>query len=103
MTYYVYILQSLKNGQFYIGQTQNVIARLEKHNNGFSKYTSKFTPWNLVWVKVLNTRKEAFKLEQSLKKLKSRQRVIYMMKENPCIPGSENIQISDLIDFRESS
>ena len=103
MTYYVYILQSLKDGRFYFGQTQDIKARFERHNNGLSTYTSKFLPWNLVWLKIFETRKEAYSYEQSLKKLKSRQRIIKMMKENPCVPGSENMQISDLIDFRESS
>ena len=60
MTYFVYILQSKKDGRFYFGQTQNILARLDKHNKGQSKYTSKFIPWNLVWFKTFETRKEAF-------------------------------------------
>lgn len=42
-------------------------------------------------------------MEQQLKKLKSRLRLIRHMEENPCVPGSENLQISNLLDFRESS
>ena len=37
MTYHVYILQSLKDGRFYFGQTQNLNARFEKHNNALAE------------------------------------------------------------------
>jgi len=103
MSYYTYILQSLKDGRFYFGQTQSLFDRLKKHNKGLSKYTSKFIPWNLIWYRKFGTRKDAYAFEQYLKKLKSRNKIIQLLKENPCVPGSENIQISDLIDFRESS
>ena len=103
MSYFTYILQSQKDGRFYIGQTQDISIRFKKHNKGLSKYTSKFTPWNLIWFKELKYRKEAYAFEQHLKKMKSRQKIIKLITENPCVPGSENLQISDLIDFRESS
>ena len=103
MTYYTYILQSQKNLKFYFGQTQDVVTRLERHNKGGSKYTSQYTPWNLVWLKRFETRKEAFAFEQQLKKMKSRKKVVQLITENPCVPCSENIQISDLTYFRESS
>ena len=103
MIYYTYILQSQKNLRFYFGQTQNINTRLENHNKGRSKYTAKYTPWNLVWFKTFETRKEAFALEQQLKKMKSRKKIIAHITENPCVPRSENIQISDLTYFRESS
>jgi len=67
MIYFTYILQSQKDCRFYIGQTQNLNNRLTQHNSGKSKYTSKFTPWNLVWFIELNSRKEAFILNQNLK------------------------------------
>ncbi len=103
MKYYTYIIQSLKNGRFYIGQTQNLSKRFEIHNLGKSKYTSKCTPWILIWYKEFDNRKEAFALEQKLKKFKSRKKIIAFINENPCVTGSENLPISDWIDFRESS
>lgn len=33
MVYYVYILQSEKDGSYYIGSTQDVTERLHRHNN----------------------------------------------------------------------
>jgi putative endonuclease len=103
MMFQVYILQSTVNGGFYIGQTNDFERRYSDHNKGFSKSTSRYAPWNLVWITSLDDRKSAFKLEQELKSLKSRLRIIKYITENPCVPGSENLQIFDLVDFRESS
>jgi putative endonuclease len=103
MPYYVYILQSTKTAKFYIGQTQNLEKRFAEHNSGKSKYTSKDAPWNLVWLTILDSRKESYGLEQKLKGFKSRQRIIKYMEENQVGSGSENLQIANLLDFRESS
>lgn len=103
MTYYVYILQSTKNGQFYVGQTQNLEKRFSEHNSGKSIFTAKSSPWNLIWFCIQESRSDAFKLEQRLKSLKSRARLIRYVEENLCVPGSENLQISNLLDFGESS
>ena len=48
MDYYVYILESEVTGSFYIGQTQDIDARLEKHNKGYVKSTKAKRPWKLV-------------------------------------------------------
>ena len=103
MIYYVYILQSVQNGQFYIGQTQNLLKRISEHNLGKSTFTRKNRPWNLIWFTRLETRSEAFNLEQRIKKFKSRERIIKFMEENPAVPGSENLQICNLLDFGEST
>jgi putative endonuclease len=103
MIFHVYILQSTINGSFYIGQTGDIHRRLLDHNKGFSRATARYAPWNLVWFAEVADRKAAFKLEKSLKSLKSRKRIILYMTENPCVPGSENLKIYDLVDFRESS
>ncbi len=103
MNFYVYILQSTIDGRFYIDQTDNVLRRLNDHNNGKSNYTSKFLPWNIVWFIGLETRGDAYVLEQKVKNFKSRIKIIQFIAKNPCVPGSENLQISNLKDFRESS
>ncbi|MEO8514357.1 MAG: GIY-YIG nuclease family protein [Ignavibacteria bacterium] len=40
----VYIIQSIVDKSFYIGYTSNLEKRLEFHNIGKSKYTSKKIP-----------------------------------------------------------
>ena len=44
---YVYILQSLAGGHFYTGKTDDLDARLAKHNSGAVTHTSKFRPWRI--------------------------------------------------------
>jgi putative endonuclease len=41
---YVYILESLDSGHFYVGITSDLRARLAKHNAGELPHTSKFGP-----------------------------------------------------------
>jgi GIY-YIG catalytic domain-containing protein len=38
--FFVYILQSMKDFSFYIGQCDDLDKRMSKHFDGFSKYTS---------------------------------------------------------------
>jgi len=76
MGFYVYILQSEKDGRFYIGQTQDLGKRLAYHNDGHSRYTRKFIPWKIKYFKLCQTRSEAMALEKKLKGLKSREDLI---------------------------
>ncbi|MFO7601004.1 MAG: GIY-YIG nuclease family protein [Candidatus Desulfacyla sp.] len=43
MPYYVYIIQSEKGGTYYVGSTQDLNSRLDRHNQGRSKYTKAST------------------------------------------------------------
>ena len=46
--HYVYILESqLEDEHFYVGLTEDVKARLAKHNSGEVPHTSKFKPWRI--------------------------------------------------------
>src|SRR3954453_3875339 len=44
---YVYILESLNSLHFYVGITEDLRARLTKHNAGEVPHTSKYGPWRL--------------------------------------------------------
>ena len=44
---YVYILESLDAEHFYVGVTDDLLARLAKHNAGEVPHTSKYRPWRL--------------------------------------------------------
>jgi len=68
--YFVYILKSLKDSGYYIGQTEDLDARVKKHNNGLVKSTKSRTPFILIKKESFNTRGEARKRENYLKKLK---------------------------------
>ncbi|MBL0183814.1 MAG: GIY-YIG nuclease family protein [Chitinophagaceae bacterium] len=46
--HYVYILQSLKDYKYYIGETAEVKARLQYHNKGLQRSTKSRTPFRLI-------------------------------------------------------
>ena len=68
MAYFVYILQSELDSSFYKGFTENYTERLKQHNDGDSVYTSRKTPWKLVYVERHLLKTKALKREKNLKK-----------------------------------
>ena len=72
MAFFTYILQSQKDGRYYIGSTQSIEERLKRHNAGKERYTSRGIPWQLVYWEQFETRSEAYKREMVIKEKKSR-------------------------------
>jgi len=66
--YFVYLLQSKRDGNCYIGQTDNVEVRLKEHNSGRVKSTRNRIPFILLGCEEYATRNEARWREYSLKK-----------------------------------
>lgn len=68
MFHYVYILHSaLDRERFYVGVTQDLKARLTKHNAGEVAHTSKFFPWELKTYLAFSDKEQAFAFEKYLK------------------------------------
>lgn len=44
---YVYILENVDGGRFYVGLTSDLKTRLHDHNAGRVPHTSKFGPWRV--------------------------------------------------------
>ena len=65
--YYVYVLKSQKDSNYYIGQTNNLDSRLKRHNAGYIKSTKNRRPLKLIFHKSINSRSEAMKYERYLK------------------------------------
>jgi putative endonuclease len=65
--YYVYILQSMVDKDFYIGYTPNLKARVEKHNNGLVSATRKRKPLKLIYYEACLNKSDAVKREKYLK------------------------------------
>ena len=66
--YYVYILKSKKTrAQTYIGYTSDLRQRFERHNQGLSKHTAKFRPWELIFYAVFPDKQVALEFESYLK------------------------------------
>ena len=67
MTYYVYILFSAKHKKSYVGMTNDLERRLLEHNLGYSPYTAKFGPWELLYTESFESGQDARKREKYLK------------------------------------
>jgi len=65
---YVYILESLKdNARHYTGLTDDLQARLRKHNQGAVPHTAKFCPWRVSVAIAFRDRERAAAFEKYLK------------------------------------
>ena len=64
---YVYVLQSEKDGNFYVGFTKNLKQRLDAHNNGEVPSTKNRTPLKLVYWEGCLHQNDATKREKYLK------------------------------------
>ncbi|MCI0473506.1 MAG: GIY-YIG nuclease family protein [Ignavibacteria bacterium] len=73
--FYVYVLESLKTGEYYTGQTSNLEKRFDQHNGGLSRATKHAVPWKIVFTEKFKTRSEAIRRECYLKRLKSRKAI----------------------------
>ena len=66
--YYVYILRSnYDTTQRYVGMTSDIYRRLDEHNAGKSKHTSRYIPWELVWHCGFEDKYKALEFEKYLK------------------------------------
>lgn len=65
--FYVYVLRSLKTGEFYKGFTSNIELRMKDHFAGKTRSTKIRLPVELVHVELCETRIEARKLERYFK------------------------------------
>jgi putative endonuclease len=64
----VYAIQSLSTKRIYIGQTKDLNKRLQYHNLGYVKSTSKNRPWELIAFEKVKSISEARWMERQLKK-----------------------------------
>ncbi len=75
MTYFVYVISN-PDQRVYIGQTNDIVRRVQEHNDPYNK-NSKFTkrntgPWKLLTHEEFTTRSEAMKREKQLKTSRGR-------------------------------
>jgi putative endonuclease len=72
MNYSTYILYSKLRNRYYIGYSQDPIARLEEHNSGATISTRSGRPWQLVYQEDFDNKTQAIKRESEIKRKKSR-------------------------------
>ena len=70
MSYFVYVIGSLKNSKpkTYVGWTKNLNKRLRKHNLGKGAKSTKGRVWKIIHHELFNSRVKAMRREYFLKK-----------------------------------
>ena len=91
--YSTYILYSYSTDRFYKGSTNNIRIRLNRHNAGSEKATSKGKPWKLIWTIIKETRSDAYNLELKLKNLSRKRMLKFCLKYNEGIPGDDELKL----------
>ena len=67
MSYFVYVLKSLKDKHFYIGMTCDLEKRIKAHNFGKVRSTKGRRPLELIYHEKFTDKTEAMKRERFLK------------------------------------
>jgi putative endonuclease len=83
--FYVYIIQSQKDGRLYKGFTSNLEKRIKAHNQGEVKSTRNRRPFKLVYQEEYESKKEALQREKFLKSLQGAKTLRNTIK---LLPGS---------------
>ena len=81
MFYYIYILQSQKNYNLYVGVTANLRNRLAEHNRGENLSTKNGVHWALIHYEAYRNQKDALRRERYLKTSQGSRLLKRMLKE----------------------
>ena len=77
----VYIIYSEKIDRYYTGVTDDIEWRLERHNQGWGRYTKRGIPWAVVYSEEYNNKSDALKRECEIKARKSKKYIESLIKE----------------------
>jgi putative endonuclease len=69
--FHLYILESETSGKLYIGQTNDLQDRINRHNSNQNLATRNKGPWKLLFSIEFKSRSEAVLLEKKLKSWKN--------------------------------
>jgi len=67
MFYYTYVLISLKDNDLYIGWTDDLRNRVNKHNNGLVEATKNRRPFKLIYYEACQSKEKAIAREKYFK------------------------------------
>jgi putative endonuclease len=65
--YYVYVIQSIKDSNLYVGYTKDLKTRLRKHNNGQVDSTMYRRPFKMIYYEACLNQQDALHREKYLK------------------------------------
>lgn len=81
MFFYTYILRSKKYRELYIGYTNDLRKRLEKHNQGLVNSTKPYKPWQVVYYEACLDIEDAKRRERYFKTSQGRRLLRRRLKE----------------------
>ena len=67
MPYFVYVLESYKDGTKYVGCTKNLKNRLKQHNSGRGFSTRNKIPFKIIYTEIYLNQKDAYAREKFFK------------------------------------
>ena len=86
--YYVYILLSLKDSNFYSGFTKDVFKRFDEHQKGKNVSTKNRRPFELIYFEAHRSKDDALRREKYFKSSKGKTTLKQILKESlkgvPC-------------------
>ena len=85
MVYYVYLIKTLKGfiNKSYVGYTNNLLKRIDNHNNNLGAKSTKGYKWELIYKKRFYSKNKALSFEYKLKKDRNeRLKIINDFKKN---------------------
>jgi putative endonuclease len=86
--WFTYIIYSAKLDRYYVGYTDNLPWRLERHNQGWGRYTRAGIPWKLVYAESHSSKSDASKRERDIKRKKSRSYIEYLINSSNLLAGN---------------
>lgn len=74
MAYYVYILFTKSLNKFYVGYTEDIVTRIDQHNQSFydASFTKQANDWEVFHLLECNSKTQAIKVEAHIKRMKSK-------------------------------
>jgi len=79
--YYVYVLRSKKDGNFYVGYTADLLKRMVHHNKGVVESTSNRRPLELIYYEACIKQQDALHREKYLKTAYGKRYIMNRLKE----------------------
>jgi putative endonuclease len=65
--HYVYVLKSIDHDRLYIGSTQDIEERIQRHNSGRTKSIKAYIPYKLIYSECYENKSDALKRERQMK------------------------------------
>lgn len=79
--WYVYVLRSTKDDQFYVGSTNDLKRRLQQHQRGENTSTAKRLPLELLYFEGHRSKNDALRREKYFKTTKGKVTLRQMLRE----------------------